>query len=119
MLNTKLLGLSQNLGREAQMDYSNLFEKVLEKLLLSMIGHAWFGMKAHYERQYPAYPHVPHLDVENINSDEVIEFTKKLVPDMILVSGTRLVKEKLLSVPVGIGILNLHTGLSPYVKGGP
>src|SRR5262249_43989205 len=42
-----------------------------------------------------------------------------LQPDLIIVSGTSLVKEPMISVPVSLGIINLHTGLSPYVKGGP
>jgi len=40
-------------------------------------------------------------------------------PDLIIVSGTRLIKEKMLSIKPKLGILNLHTGLSPYIKGGP
>ena len=36
-----------------------------------------------------------------------------------MVSGTRLIKKHLLSIKPSIGIINLHTGLSPYVKGGP
>jgi methionyl-tRNA formyltransferase len=46
-------------------------------------------------------------------------FTRKLNPDLIVVSGTQLIKQPMLDIPVKIGIVNLHTGLSPYVKGGP
>lgn len=94
-------------------------EKIFEKLLLSKIGKAWWNMKSYYEKKYPSFPATAMLDVENINSDEAYEFTKALEPDLILVSGTRLVKDKMLSIAPRIGILNLHTGLSPYVKGGP
>ena len=68
---------------------------------------------------YPIYSHVNSIIVENINSNESYEFSNKLNPDLIIVSGTRLVKEKLLSIPTTIVILDLHTGLSPYIKGGP
>ncbi len=35
----------------------------------------------------------------------------------MVVSGTRLIKEEIINL--GVPILNLHTGLSPYVNGGP
>ena len=70
-------------------------------------------------KDYPIYSHVNSIIVENINSNESYEFSNKLNPDLIIVSGTRLVKEKLLSILTTIGILDLHTGLSPYIKGGP
>ncbi|MBK8140456.1 MAG: hypothetical protein IPK57_05180 [Chitinophagaceae bacterium] len=59
------------------------------------------------------------LRVESINNELVAAFTREINPDLIIVSGTGLVKEPLLSLPASIGIINLHTGLSPYVKGGP
>lgn len=96
-----------------------VFEKVIEKLFLSEIGKAWWGMKANFEKAYPSYPAVRTLDVENINSEEAFAFTNEIKPDLIIVSGTRLVKKKMLSLNPSIGILNLHTGLSPYIKGGP
>lgn len=95
------------------------FEKAVEKIFFPSIGKAWWKMLLRYNDRYPNYPEVPSLDVENINSDEAFDFTSKLAPDLILVSGTRLIKEKMLSIHPKIGILNLHTGLSPYVKGGP
>ncbi len=99
--------------------FLKIFEIAIEKIFLPSIGKAWWEMKSNYQKLYPDYPKVTLLDVENINSDEAYQFTKKIEPDLIVVSGTRLVKEKLLSVCPTIGILNLHTGLSPYIKGGP
>lgn len=98
---------------------SKLVEKGFEKLFLRTIAKAWYGMLAQYSEHYPNYPDVPRLDVENINSDEVATFTKHHNADLIVVSGTRLIKKKLLSLSPSIGIVNLHTGLSPYIKGGP
>ncbi len=96
-----------------------IVEKIIEKLFLSSIGKAWWGMLKNYEDKYPKYPDTAILDVENINSEEAYNFTSKHKPDLILVSGTRLVKERMFDINPSIGILNLHTGLSPYVKGGP
>ena len=93
--------------------------KIVERLLLPSIGKAWWNMMEHYKGSFKNYPAVKMLDVENINSDEAFEFTRNLSPDLIIVSGTRLIKEKMLSLKPKIGVLNLHTGLSPYIKGGP
>lgn len=72
-----------------------------------------------YSQAYPALPSVQTLVIENINSQEAYSFSENLKPDIVLVSGTRLVKEQMLNLRPMKGILNLHTGLSPYVKGGP
>lgn len=96
-----------------------IFEGGIEKIFLNRIRSSWFGMLDFYNTKFPFYPQVPLLDIANINSDEVYEFTKNIRPDLIIVSGTRLIKEKLLSLKPTLGILNLHTGLSPYIKGGP
>ena len=80
---------------------------------------AWKSMMKYYADKYPSWPGVPTLRVTGINNREAEEFTKALSPAIIAVSGTALVKKPMLDVPASIGIINLHTGLSPYVKGGP
>jgi methionyl-tRNA formyltransferase len=83
------------------------------------IYNAWGNLMKYYERKFPEWPPAPQIKVSDINSKETEIFTRELKPDLIVVSGTALIKEPLLSIPVSIGIINLHTGLSPYVKGGP
>ena len=95
------------------------FDKMVEKMFLSSISNAWKNMQTYYNDLYPAYPSTKILTTSNINSEEAYNFTNELKPDLIIVSGTRLIKEKMLSIKPSIGILNLHTGISPYVKGGP
>lgn len=94
-----------------------VFEAVIEKAFLAKIANAWHGMMQYYENY--KWPSVPTLDVENINSEQAYNFTNELKPDLVIVSGTRLIRALMLSTHPSIGILNLHTGLSPYVKGGP
>lgn len=96
-----------------------VFEKVIEKIFLPSIGKAWVGLKSFFDRQYIDYPKTRQIDVKNINSQAAYDFTQEINPDLIIVSGTSLIKEKLLSINPSIGIINLHTGLSPYIKGGP
>jgi methionyl-tRNA formyltransferase len=105
--------------RKLKLTLKEIVEKGIEKILLASIAKAWFGMHKYYDRLYPEYPSVPRLNVENINGNEAYNFTKEKKPDLILVSGTRLIKQNLLSLRPSTGILNLHTGLSPYIKGGP
>lgn len=98
---------------------AKIFEKIIENIFLKKIGRAWYDMLDFFEKENPLYPPVPLMDTENINNGSVWGFTKELLPDLIIVSGTRMIKNRLLSLAPTIGIMNLHTGLSPYVKGGP
>ena len=96
-----------------------IISKIFERFFLRAIDAAWFNLLNHYARIYSKFPEVPVLNVENINSSSVLHFTESLKPDLILVSGTRLIKPAFIKIKVNVGILNLHTGLSPYIKGGP
>ncbi len=111
--------VSETRKHKRKITLRKLVEFAFEKIFLSKISKAWTGMQSHYESLYPHYPETASIDVENINSEEAFRFSQNLNPDLILVSGTRLVKDRMLSVEVNHGIMNLHTGLSPYIKGGP
>ena len=111
--------VTETKNRKNSIALQKLPARLIEKIFLRKIGDAWFNMLRYYRQRYPDFPPVPLLNVENINDDEVFEFTKACNPDLVIVSGTRMIKEKLLSIRPRIGILNLHTGLSPYIKGGP
>lgn len=111
--------VTESRSNKSKLTFKIILEKIIEKLFLSSIGKSWIGLKNYYTKLFPVFPDVAILNVENINSDEAYEFTKQYQPDLIIVSGTRLIKEKMLSINPKIGIINLHTGLSPYVKGGP
>jgi methionyl-tRNA formyltransferase len=83
------------------------------------IYSAWGNLMKYYDGQFSHWPDTRRIEVSNINDKETEQFTRDLKPDLIVVSGTALIKEPLLSIPASVGIINLHTGLSPYVKGGP
>lgn len=63
---------------------------------------------------------VPMIRVSNVNNKETVEFVYSLIPNIICVNGTNLLREPMLSlIPfIPYGIINLHTGLSPYSRGG-
>ena len=104
---------------KTEISFIQLVQKIASKLLFRKIDNAWSGMRSYYQSKYPEWPALKIINVENINDPSTINICKNIEPDLILVSGTRLIKEPLLSVQPKIGILNLHTGLSPYIKGGP
>lgn len=78
------------------------------------------------EKQYPefiarqSFPDVPTCHVDNVNAKLAIDFVLKHQPEMMCVNGTNLLREPMLALgeSVKFGIINLHTGLSPYARGG-
>ena len=54
-----------------------------------------------------------------INEERTAAFLRRLAPDIVLVNGTQLLRQPLLELIPSIrhGIVNLHTGLSPYSRG--
>jgi len=77
-------------------------------------------MLARYERTYDGFPDVRQVEVGNVNDPAVLEAIAALAPDLLAVSGTNLVGADVIEASrKSRGIVNLHTGISPYVKGGP
>lgn len=107
--------------RSAQQNRSMAFYagKFIERLFLSSISASWHRMMTQYHHKYPAYPETKILHTRAINTPEVSAFCQSIQPDVIAVSGTSLIKEELLALKPPGGIVNLHTGVSPFVKGGP
>jgi methionyl-tRNA formyltransferase len=80
---------------------------------------AWWRMLARYAR-HGCFPDLPSLQVADVNDAPVLAWIDELAPDLVAVSGTNLVGEAVIEAAArGRGIVNLHTGISPQVKGGP
>ncbi len=93
---------------------------IKDRFTFYKIHASWSSLLKHYNLTFPAWPKVDNLIVEQINEAAVVEFLKKKNPDLILVSGTRILSKDFLSQIMPIAkIMNLHTGISPYIKGGP
>jgi folate-dependent phosphoribosylglycinamide formyltransferase PurN len=81
---------------------------------------AWQQVQHRYRTKWPAFPRVPRIRVKNVNDGVTERTLDRFAPDLVLVSGTNLVSKRLIQkAQSGGGMMNLHTGLSPYVKGGP
>lgn len=64
--------------------------------------------------------HVPIIRVANINDPATTTALDRYCPDVVCVNGTQLIKGHLLkrAASLPLGMVNLHTGLSPYARGG-
>lgn len=64
--------------------------------------------------------HVPVLHVPDVNDARAVAFVEERAPDVVCVNGTNLLRAPMLDLIPRIphGIVNLHTGLSPYSRGG-
>jgi folate-dependent phosphoribosylglycinamide formyltransferase PurN len=56
----------------------------------------------------------------NVNDPITLQFLEETRAELVLVSSTTLVGKDIINwAEARMGILNLHTGLSPYINGGP
>jgi methionyl-tRNA formyltransferase len=71
-------------------------------------------------RGFECPPEAAQLIVSNINDPAVVEFLQQHEPHVVCINGTNLLREPLLRIASNIpyGFVNLHTGLSPYARGG-
>ncbi len=65
-------------------------------------------------------PGVPFVRVKNVNAEEAVMMVTRTAPDVLCVDGTNLLRQPMLElIPrLRYGIINMHTGLSPYSRGG-
>lgn len=81
-----------------------------------------FSQRGEAERQLLGeeipLPDVPMLDVEHggSNTREVLDWVRSLEPDYIVLYGTSIIKDPLLTAYDG-RMINIHLGLSPYYRG--
>lgn len=84
------------------------------------LAAAWSEMLGHYAERWPKLPRVPVTEVTNVNDAGTLAQLRELDAELAVVSGTNLVGPEIIRLMSSrAGIVNLHTGISPYVKGGP
>jgi len=95
--------------------------KVMRFVFSFPFSSSWKKLNKKYNLAYLQFPCTPLHVVDNINDEKVINYIINSKPNLILVSGTTMVKNCIIEAASKINctILNLHTGISPYVKGGP
>lgn len=102
--------------RRGRLALNALMARVVGRPFLS----AWRDLQSTYREQYPNRPDVETIRVKNVNDRETVEAIQRSQPDLVVVSGTNIVGREIIALAGSRkGIVNLHTGISPYVKGGP
>lgn len=103
-----------------RLSVSQLWQKACSVSIGYAFRKSWMEMLRYYDQRYPAFPIRPAIECTDINSAAVLQYISKERPDLVLVSGTNLLKAPLIQEIQKHGaVMNLHTGISPYVKGGP
>lgn len=117
------LVLSENVPRK-QPDFSKRVQLLSNRVAGRLVGQpfvdAWQYLQRSYAKRFPQFPDVPTTRVHNVNDAATVDVIDQTAPDLIVVSGTNLVGKRVIEAAAKRGgVVNLHTGISPYVKGGP
>ena len=121
--------------RHEYADKSTLLNRAINKLTqpAELVRHIYARLKlAEHDRRAQQYiestfktsykdlSQIPEIFTHDVNEQRVIDFICGHQPDIICVNGTNLLRDNLLEQTKNIpyGIINLHTGLSPYSRGG-
>ncbi len=97
----------------------NAIPKLIDKIFFSEINNAWTKLMQYYKNNFKGFPPTEIFKTSSVNSTRVAEIIEKLKPDLVMVSGSSLIRKPVIELKFPKGIINLHTGISPYVKGGP
>ena len=96
------------------------FNRVTGRFVGRPFVAVWKEMLAEYQRRYPQLPAAEQVRVRNVNDEATLETLRRHDPDLVVVSGTNLVGRRVIELASRrLGVVNMHTGISPYVKGGP
>lgn len=115
--------LSENVPRKSpppSRRARQLVNRVSGRLAGRPFVEAWRQLLRSYAELYPSFPEAPTVRVKNVNDAQTLRTIEEAAPDLVVVSGTNLVGRKIIELGSRrMGVVNLHTGISPYVKGGP
>jgi len=115
------LVLSRNVTARRFSQRLRMFRNRIEgRFARSPFVTVWHHLQRFYQERFGGFPNVPTIRVRNVNDAQTLRWLQDTDPDLVLVSGTNLVRRPLLDWSSRrLGMINLHTGISPYVKGGP
>lgn len=96
----------------------NIIRSAVSLTLGRPLRVAWYAMLDHFGAQYPDWPTVSATVHDTANALDLIDLIEREHPDLVLVSGTDLLRKATLQ-RFETNVMNLHTGISPYIRGGP
>jgi folate-dependent phosphoribosylglycinamide formyltransferase PurN len=100
--------------------YSHLLARRENAAVDAALQPLWRSL-FHEGGEPPRFPgDVPHVHTGDVNAAAAVSFVRERRPDVIVVNGTNLLRAPMLEAGAACryGILNIHTGLSPYTRGG-
>lgn len=105
-----------NIRKRARLSINRIASRTVGREFIE----SWLSLQSRYEAVYRQLPSADVTMVANVNDLQTVEAIKRVEPDLVVVSGTNLVGASVIAAAGrGRGIVNLHTGISPYVRGGP
>jgi methionyl-tRNA formyltransferase len=97
-----------------------LFNSATGRLVGRPFVATWQELQSVYGERYPYFPPAPQVRVRNVNDEATLDALREHDPDLVIVSGTNQVGKRVIEAASrSLGVVNMHTGISPYVKGGP
>ena len=93
-----------------------IFQVMVIKILNSINNKKIKNRKASLNLDPDEIPNEKILRVGSVNSKKTIEILKKLKPDVVLVNGTSIITNKVLSSIDSI-FINTHVGITPEYRG--
>ncbi len=104
----KRLGYRKVTGQLLFMMFSKLIRPLSEKRIDALLKQ--------YEIDDMPYPSERRVNVPSVNAPVTIDLLKKVNPDVVVVNGTRIISEEVLSV-IDAPFINTHTGITPKYRG--
>ena len=112
--------ISSNLYLKEKYSFYELIQKIVNRIVGHAFFNAWRDANHYYLVNYKTdIQRDRGIAVESANSEIIIDYFKKEQPDLVAISGTDLLKRSTIEMLPTKTIINLHTGLSPYINGGP
>ena len=92
------------------------FQLIIAKLLIILSKKRISEILNQFVLSTARIPEKKITHVTSINDSSTVELIQKINPDLIIVSGTRIISKKILSA-VDCKIINIHAGITPKYRG--
>ena len=93
-----------------------LFQTLIGKFLAIKSRRRINEILEQYQLDLTAIPENVIIRVSSVNDQACIDHLVKINPDVVIVNGTRIIKEKVLNA-INVPFINTHTGITPKYRG--
>lgn len=92
------------------------FQTIIPPILRSLSQKRNLEIMKNYGLRSDDPKYISEVDVSSVNGGDTLEFLKSRNPDIILVSGTRIIRNHILK-NLECPIVNIHAGITPDYRG--